>query len=326
MAASPVYRVLVTGANGFVGQWLLRALDARFGGNVEILATSRSADVLDGGRRVEPLDVADPAAVTKAISRFQPSHVVNLAGLASPNVAASNPQDALASHFGGVLNLGYAILDHVPSCALLNIGTGMSYGGTAASGDGPLTEDAPLAPLGIYDATKAAGDMAAGALALRGLRSIRFRPFNHSGPGQTTGYAVPRFANQIARIEAGLQNELSAGNRDAQKDFLDVRDVVDAYVLAIEKSQSLEPGVVLNISSGNPVGIQSLLDRLLAMSTCKTIAVVDNPEFMKPDAIPYLAGDSTRARQLLGWKPSRTVDQMLADVLDDCRRRVREGA
>lgn len=325
MAASPAYRVLVTGANGFVGQWLLRALEARFGGSVEILATSRSADILDGGRQVEALDVADAEAVTKAVSAFQPTHVVNLAGLASPNAAAKNPQDALAVHFGGVLNLGHAILAHVPSCVLLNVGTGLSYGDTANCGS-PLTEDAPLAPRGIYDATKAAGDMAAGALALQKLRSIRLRPFNHSGPGQTTDYAVPRFANQIARIEAGLQNELSAGNRDAQKDFLDVRDVVDAYVLAIEQSQSLEPGVVLNIASGKPVRVQSLLDRLLAMSTRTNIKVVDNPDFMKPDAIPYLAGDPTKARRLLGWQPQRTVDQMLADVLDDCRRRVRQGA
>ena len=130
-----------------------------------------------------------------------------------------------------------------------------------------------LAPMDEYAASKAAADLALGAMTYRGLRCVRFRPFNHSGPGQAEGFVVPDFAAQIARIEPGLaQPVMEVGNFDVERDFLDVRDVADAYVLAVQKAETVKSGAIFNIASGIPrrvghrtgppdhlVGVQPLL-------------------------------------------------------------------
>lgn len=316
-------KVLVTGANGFVGRHLAVALQQRLGERLDLLATSRSADGMSAGVPSAALDITDAVAVDGLIASYRPTHVVNLAGMAAPRAAADNQLAAWQTHFGGVLHLGNAILAHAPQCVLLAVGTGLCYGATAKRGV-PLTEAAPLAPVSPYETTKAAGDLAAGGLSLQGLRVIRLRPFNHTGPGQTTDFVAPDFAMQIARIEAGLQEPLiSVGNLDAERDFLDVRDVADAYVAAIENAAAIAPGTALNIASGQPVRISYVLDRLLAMSTRSDIKVTCNPARMRPAEFPFFVGDSSKARKLLGWWPQLTLDQTLADVLADCRARLK---
>jgi GDP-4-dehydro-6-deoxy-D-mannose reductase len=157
-------------------------------------------------------------------------------------------------------------------------------------------------------------------MALNGLRVIRFRPFNHTGPGQTDQFVVPAFASQIARIEAGLQSPvLRVGNLDAQRDFLDVRDVVDAYVLAVEKSDDLPTGTILNIASGRPRRIRELLDHLLSLSR-RDITVEADPARQRPNDTPVFAGDASRARRMLGWAPRRDIQDTLLEILNACRR------
>lgn len=312
MAVEPAVKILVTGANGFVGRHFIVSAKSRFGERVNLLATSRYAD---DAMPCISLDVTDAAAVAEIIGRYQPTHILNLAGLAAPKSANDNPDLARQVHFDGLLNVGRAIAAHAPACCLIAVGTGLCYGATAKRGI-PLFEDAPLAPLSVYEQTKAAGDLLAGALALDGLHVIRVRPFNHTGPGQTPGFVAPDFALQIARIEAGQQAPLmKVGNLDAERDFLDVRDVADAYVSTIERSSSLETGTVLNIASGVPTKIRSILDGLLKASTRQDIAVAHDPARMRATEIPCFIGDSSAARRRLGWRPRFHLDQTLADLL-----------
>lgn len=314
-------RVLITGATGFVGPYLVEELRRLPGREVAVMPTALAAGEHPLLGPVLQLDVTDMAAVTALIRQTRPTHVVHLAGLAATTAANANEALAWQVHVFGVLNLAHAILEHVPQCVLLNVGSGQVYGATARSGR-PLSETALLAPTNTYEVTKAAGDLAVGGLAGRGLASVRFRPFNHTGPGQTGDFVVPSFAMQIARIEARLQAPIvRVGNLDAERDFLDVRDVVSAYALAIAKSDKIAPGTILNLSSGVPRKIQAILDSLLALSRVRISVEIDSGR-MRPSETPRYVGDATLAKTMLDWSPQIAFDATLGDVLDDCRRRV----
>ena len=311
-------KVLITGANGFVGPHLGVALRHRFGDRVAIHATSREGgdDPVLGA--IEPLDVTDEQAVERTVDRVGPSHIVNLAGLAAIPTAIANTAMAWQVHLFGSLNIANAILRRCPDCVLLSVGSGQVYGASALSGLA-LDETTLLAPTNVYEATKAAGDLALGALTRQGLRCIRFRPFNHTGPGQSEDFAIPSFAMQIARIEAGRQSPvMQVGNLDAERDFLDVRDVTAAYVLAVAKSDELAPGTILNLASGIPRRISDILGRLQALGK-STIKTEQDPARRRPSDTPRFVGSAALARRLLGWAPEHQFEDTLASVLDHCR-------
>lgn len=314
-------RILITGAAGFVGSHLPQALTSACGHDVQIIATSKTAGQHPAYGAIEALDVLDGAAVIQAIKRHAPTHVIHLAGIAAPSAVNANPRLAWDAHLGSALNLAEATLAHAPDCWLLHVGTGMVYGNSAKSGE-PLAEDTLLAPVDGYAASKAAADLALGAMAHHGLKCVRLRPFNHSGPGQTEAFVLPAFAMQIARIEAGLAPPvLQVGNLDAERDFLDVRDVTRAYALAARQVAALEAGAIFNIASGVPKRIGDLLESLLALSRVK-IDVVSDPARMRPSDLPRIIGDAGLVRQKLGWSPLRSFESMVSDVLADWRARV----
>ncbi len=148
------------------------------------------------------------------------------------------------------------------------------------------------------------------------------RPYNQSGPGQTEAFVIPAFAMQIAKIEAGLAPpRIQVGNLDAERDFLDVRDVTDAYARASQQSGTLEPGGIFNIASGIPTRIGDVLQTLLALS-CVKIEIVADPARMRSSDLPRIIGNADRAKEIFGWAPLRSVDTMLSDVLEDCRERI----
>jgi GDP-4-dehydro-6-deoxy-D-mannose reductase len=315
-------RVLITGARGFVALHFAAAVTRLLDGAAEIIATSKSGGEYPPFSRVLTLDVTDEAAVAELIAELRPTHVMNLSGVASTMAAARDPDAAWRVHLQGALNLARAILRSCPMCWLLNVSSGLVYGDSANSGH-PLAEATLLAPIDEYSASKAAADLALGALARRGLRCVRLRPFNHIGPGQSEDFVVGALAMQVARIEAGLTPPLMrVGNLNAQRDFLDVRDVADAYARVVRESERLSSGLILNIASGVPRRISDILDALIAQ--CRVaIAVEHDPGRMRPNDLPVIVGDSCRARKLLDWAPCYDFEQTLIDILDDCRRLAR---
>jgi GDP-4-dehydro-6-deoxy-D-mannose reductase len=220
----------------------------------------------------------------------------------------------------GTLNVAEAIRDLAPSCRLVFISSADIYGASFRAGVA-LDEEALPAPLNTYGATKAAADLALGAMAAEGLGVLRLRPFNHTGPGQSADFVVPAFARQIARIEAGLAPPvLKVGALTPERDFLDVRDVARAYALAL--ARDLPTGTVLNLAAGTPRRIGDVLEALLALAKVK-VEVAEDPARLRPADIPRAIGDAARARALLGWEPVIPWAQTLADVLDDWRIQVR---
>jgi GDP-4-dehydro-6-deoxy-D-mannose reductase len=313
-------RVIITGATGFVGLHLIPELVRVLGKDAAILPTARQAGYLPGPGEVAPLDVTDEDAVDRAVGDLAPTHVIHLAAVSSPLQANADTRAAWTINTFGTLNVAHAIIRRAPRCWLIFAGSGLVYADTAKSGQ-LLDEAAVLAPNNDYSVTNAAADLALGALTGRGLKSIRLRLFNHTGPGQTEAFVVPSFAAQIARIEVGLQPPLiRVGNLDAARDFLDVRDVTRAYALAILRSAELDPGLVLNIASGTPRTIRSVLDELLALSPAPITVELDQSR-MRPSDTPVFVGSAEAARRRLGWAPRHSFSATLSEVLTYWRRR-----
>ena len=313
-------RVLVTGALGFVGPYLVEALRRSYENNIEIIATAKKAGQHAMLGPVRAIDVTDRAAVEDAIVGSNPTHVMHLAGIAAPTAVNADPDEAWRVHLQGTLNLARVILKRAPDCWLINVGSALVYGESAKAGRA-LDENALLAPLDEYSASKAAADLALGPLIRSGLKCIRLRPFNHTGPGQSEAFVVPAFAMQIARIEAQLApSVIRVGNLDAQRDFLDVRDVANAYALVMKNLERLESGTVINIASGIPRRISDILASLIARSRVE-ISVEQDPMRQRPGDLLILLGDASRARRLLHWRPEYSFEDTLTALLNDCRAR-----
>ena len=267
--------ILVTGAGGFVGQHLVGALETAFPGG-RLIPTG-----LAGHDR---LDITDKAALAAMFGVQRPDFCIHLAAISAIGAAGADPAQSWGINCQGTINVGRAILEHSPAARLVFISTAEVYGASFKPGL-PVTEAAPLAPMNTYAATKAAAEMGLCALAASGLRVIRLRPFNHTGPGQREDFVVPAFAGQIARIEAGLSApEMLVGNLDSERDFLDIADVCAAYIALIRKFDELPNNLALNISTGQTIRIGAILEKLLAL-TGETITIRQDPARLRPSEI-----------------------------------------
>jgi nucleoside-diphosphate-sugar epimerase len=305
MATAP-RRILITGAAGFVGRHLTVALASGFP---------------DATLFTREFNIADASDVNKAVAEAMPEVCVHLAAISSNAMAAPDETRAWTVNLHGTLQLAHAILQHTPDCQLLFVSSADAYGASFRSGS-KLNESAPLAPLNLYAATKAAADLALGAMAEQGLRVVRLRPFNHTGPGQSSGLVVAAFARQVARIEAGLQPPvIEVGNLEPRRDFLDVRDVCKAYVACVVQRESIAPGTIFNLASGEARRIGDVLDALLTTAAVKAEIRVD-PKRTRTTDVKLAWCDAAQARDALGWVTSTPWQRTLSDVLDDWRRRI----
>jgi GDP-4-dehydro-6-deoxy-D-mannose reductase len=314
-------RILLTGATGFVGPRLLQAIKEKF----------PSAEVLSWARHCEKapeclshhIDICSMGEVSASVKSFAPTHVVHLAAQSHVPTSFKDPLGTWNVNVMGSLHLFEALRIHTPAAAVVYVSSSEVYGRTFQSG-APMDESAQFQPQNPYAASKAATDIMAGQYAEQGMKILRFRPFNHIGPGQSHDFAASAFAEQIARIEAGLQTPiLHVGNLEAQRDFLDVDDVIRAYTLALEKIQDLPTGLAMNLCSGQPRKIREILDLLLAQTDCVIQEEID-PSRMRPSDTPCAIGLAQKAQQYLGWSPRIPLQQTLANLLDDWRKRIRE--
>ena len=321
----PPARILLTGAGGFVGRHLLPALRAAFPDAVLVAATRGAGEGrLPGADEALQLDLDDAASVPDAVAAARPDAVLHLAARADVGSSFRDPMASWRTNLTGTVALAEAVLRVAPAAPFLLASSGEVYGLAFRAGT-PVAEDTAPNPANPYAASKAAADLAVGEMALRGLRAIRLRPFTHTGAGQTDGFVVAAFAHQIARIEAGQQPAvLRTGALDRWRDFLDVRDVCAAYVAALDRAESLTPGIALNICSGAPRRIGDLLDSLLRLSGVDA-RVEQEAARLRPTDVERVLGDGTRARATLGWAPVIPWEETLAGVLADWRVRVAAG-
>ena len=299
-------RILVTGSGGFVGGHLLPVLRQMFR-DAEVSGTTS--------------DVTDAGAVESEVATVRPDALVHLAAIAAIPAARQDPGQAWRVNLHGTLNVARAVQTAAPGCVLLFASTSDLYGSSFQAGV-PVAEDAVLAPLNTYGATKAAADLALGAMAAEGLRVIRVRPFNHTGPGQSASFVVAAFARQVARVAAGLQPPvLDVGALEPVRDMLDVRDVCAAYALCLRHADVLAPGTVLNVASGEPRRVGDVLADLMAVGGIEAEVRTDAGK-LRPTDIARAVGDARLARRVLGWSPSVPWATTLQDVLADWHERV----
>lgn len=320
--------VLITGANGFVGRHLISALLAA--GEKRVVAavhpdtlarlvpdTQPAAgwDGTDAGGRVEvvPFDLSDPFAVEPLVKVIRPRAVYHLAARASG--ADSDRQAVFDVNVSGTRHLLEAAAHLNPFPRVLAISTGYVYGNTDPAR--PAREEDPVGPLWKFGAyTDSKIEMETVARANRAYVIVA-RAFTHTGPGQAPQFSLSSFARQLARIEKGLEPPvLHVGNLSASRDLLDVRDVVAAYRLLMERGKC---GEFYNVANGAPITIGEALDRLRAFCSVET-TVEPDPARMRPADIGCSTGDSFLLRDAAGWQPRYTLDETLPALLDYWRK------
>lgn len=300
-------RALVTGALGFAGRHLVEHL----------LAMGDEVATVDH-HGPAPVDVTDAAAIRDAVGAAQPDAVYHLAGWSDAGGSWRDPAAVLRLNGEGTLH----VLEACRTAGVervLTVASAEVYG-TVRPEDLPLTEDAPIRPTSPYAATKVAADaLSLQAFLGHGLGVVRVRPFNHIGPGQAEQFVAAALAARVARAERDGVDTVVVGNLSPRRDLTDVRDVVRAYRLLVERG---EPGEVYNLCTGRDLAVQEIADQLVAMAT-RPLTLVPDPALQRPVDLPVLRGDPSKLRAATGWEPTIPIEQTLADLLDDLRTRVR---
>jgi GDP-4-dehydro-6-deoxy-D-mannose reductase len=299
-------RILVTGANGFVGKHLCRYL-ASVGDEVV---------PCPGPDGPGALDVINTGAVAERIATVQPDGIVHLAGVSSVAWSHANPSQTFLVNCIGTVNVLQGIRNGAPKARLLLVGSGDMYGRIQEGRR--AREDDVLEPLSPYSASKCAGeDVARQFAASYGLQVIRARPFNHIGAGQAEQFVVPSFARQIAStVREHRTGPIEVGDLSPVRDFLHVADVVRAYRTLLEYG---EAGTPYNVCSGEPVAIRKVLDELLRLADFQGEIRTDPARF-RPAEIPWLVGDPSRLRAL-GWEPVRAIQDALTEVIEEAAQK-----
>ncbi len=307
-------RVLVTGARGFAGRHLTAALRAR-GHDVVGADHAAHEDTL-------PVDVTDPLAVRAAFDLARPDAVAHLAAQAFVPASLADPDATFEVNARGtlhVLDAARAVAEEGLRPRVLVVSSADVYGVQPREAY-PLRESAPPLPRNPYAASKVAAEALALAYARSfGVDAVVTRAFNHIGPAQDERFAVAAFATQVARVAAGLERVVRVGNLDASRDFLDVRDVCEAYALLLEGGGGA--GEVYNVCSGKATTMREILRRLIEIAHV-AVEVREDPERMRPADVPVSVGDASKLHEATGWAPRIPLTAALRAVYDDALARV----
>ncbi len=307
-------RVLVTGGNGFAGRHLVAALRAR---GDQVIVASRTRD----GSDVDfPLALHDPDNVRTVVELARPQLIFHLAAVAFVPDATHDPIGAYDINVLGTARLFEAVrtvcTGQKPRCVYVS---SAEVYGERGYGEYPLRETLAPRPATPYAASKLAGEaVALAASNTYGIPTVVTRAFNHIGPGQDERFAVPSFAKGLAEISSGEAPVLLVGNLETKRDFLDVRDVVAAYIALGDDGVD---GEVYNVCSGRAVSIAEILRQLISVAHV-AVEVREDPVLMRPSDNPLSVGDNTKLRTATAWLPRFSLAQSLRDVYAEARDRL----
>jgi GDP-4-dehydro-6-deoxy-D-mannose reductase len=311
-------RVLVTGADGFVGQCLVQRLVET---GYEVTAACRPSDGLGhwvnqrwgGVVRLVPFELTDASGIRAALADPQDA-VVHLAAVASVREARDDPGRAWVVNAAGTARLLDALISlrdlGGADPVVLIVSTAEVYGAGPAR---PRLESDPPRPQSPYAASKVGSEIAAvEAWRRANLRIIVARPFTHTGPGQRPPYVVPAFIERLLAARSGGSGRVPTGNLKPVRDLLDVRDVVEAYVALLGRG---EPGETYNIARGEGITLAQLFQRIAGMLGVDVEPFPD-PSLVRSADIPYLVGDASKLKAATGWSPTITLERTLRDMVD----------
>ncbi|HET9328766.1 MAG TPA: GDP-mannose 4,6-dehydratase [Candidatus Eisenbacteria bacterium] len=309
-------RILITGANGFVGRHLARRI-AEGGDTALGLGIDQAPEDPTPLAAWWTADLVDEAGLRLALSEARPDAIVHLAAQSSGALSLERPVDTYRVNALGTLSLLAAVRATAKEARVLVIGTGEVYGALA---DGTrVAEDAPLHPVSPYGLSKAAADVIAESCApMWDLDVVRVRAFGHFGPGQREHFFVPSVARQIAEIESsGGEPVLRVGNLDVTRDLTDVRDVVEAYLALLERGRS---GAAYNVCRGQGIRLADLV-AALGERARRPIRIEVDPARVRPADLRYLVGDPSAILRDTGWKATIPLAKTLDEVLEEWRGR-----
>lgn len=297
-------RAFVTGGKGFVGTWLASHLQDE---GDQVVVVDREIDVTDG------------AAVAGALADSAPDAVYHLAALTHVGRSWGDPEDVFRVNALGTLH----VLEGARACrpeppVVLLVSSAEVYGALEEA-ELPATEDLSLRPVTPYAASKVSAEfLGLQAHLAHDLPVVRVRPFNHIGPGQGPDFVVPSLAQRIVEGRRQGLSTLPVGNMSARRDVTDVRDVVRAYRLLVERGV---PGEVYNVCSGAATSVSELARRMLDLAGAE-LELVPDPGLVRPVDVPVVCGDPAKLHEATGWRPRFSLDRTLGDVLAEWEQRV----
>ncbi|SVA72957.1 uncharacterized protein METZ01_LOCUS125811 [marine metagenome] len=316
-------KILITGVTGFVGSHLAEyclSLDQQ----VEVIGTCRwrsrreNIEHLEDAINLYECDLRDASSVKTLLADIQPERIFHLAAQSYVPSSWNSPGETITTNVIGQLNIFEAMRETNSTASIQIAGSSEEYG-LVHPEEAPITEENPLRPLSPYAVSKVAQDMLAYQyFQSYGLRVVRTRAFNHTGPRRGDVFVTSNFAKQIAEIEAGQRPPvIHVGDLNPKRDFTDVRDIVRAYWLSLEHCNL---GEVYNVASGKAYRIKEVLEILLDNSG-QDIEVVEDPERLRPSDVPLLLGDNSRFCKATGWAPEIPFEETAKDLLDYWRER-----
>lgn len=316
--------VLITGITGFVGSYLAEML-LKEHKKVKVYGTMRWRSRLENIEKIKKhvhlieCDLKDATSVNKMIDEVKPSKIFHLAAQSFVPTSWHAPTDTMTTNVISQINIFEAVKMY-GNCTKIQIAGSSEEYGMVYPDEVPIKEENPLRPLSPYGVSKVAQDL----LGYQYFNSykipiVRTRAFNHTGPKRGDVFVESNFAKQVAEIEKGYQEPIiKVGNLDAKRDFTDVRDIVRAYWLSLEKGT---PGEVYNICYGKAYTIREVLNMLLGLSK-KKIKVEVDPARLRPSDVEILLGDYSKFHKKTGWEPEIPFEKTLKDILDYWRKKI----
>mgnify|MGYP001246101322 FL=1 len=316
-------KILITGVTGFVGSHLAEyclSLDQQ----VEVIGTCRwrsrreNIEHFEDAINLYECDLRDASSVKTLLADIQPERIFHLAAQSYVPSSWNSPGETITTNVIGQLNIFEAMRETNSTASIQIAGSSEEYG-LVHPEEAPITEKNPLRPLSPYAVSKVAQDMLAYQyFQSYGLKVVRTRAFNHTGPRRGDVFVTSNFAKQIAEIEAGQRPPvIHVGDLNPKRDFTDVRDIVRAYWLSLEHCSL---GEVYNVASGKAYRIKEVL-KILLDNSGQDIEVVEDPERLRPSDVPLLLGDNSRFCKATGWLPEIPFEQTAKDLLDYWRER-----
>lgn len=312
-------KAFITGANGFVGKYLIEKL---YNENYEVHGTTLSGDLYDDPRvEMHYLDLTDAMSTNILISQIKPDEIYHLASQSSVRLSWDKPQLTTEVNIIGTINLLEAIKNNCKEARVLLIGSSEEYGSTFKNNKQP-SEDEKCSPENMYAITKYTQNMI-GKMYVKAynLNIIMTRSFNHFGPKQSPQFVISDFCKQVAEIEIlGNKPTIYVGNLNSSRDFLDVRDVVNAYFELLKNGLN---GEIYNVGSGNSYKIADLLNKIIQYSDVSINIEIDENKF-RPIEIEETVADISKLKRDTNWVQQYEVDITILNTLNFWRDKIRE--
>ncbi|MFC2166269.1 GDP-mannose 4,6-dehydratase, partial [Acidobacteriota bacterium] len=262
------------------------------------------------------LDIRKETDLSALVATIQPEWVFHLAAISNVKHSWEKREETLETNLTGTFNLFEALRKHAPQARVLYVSSSDVYG-VVSPATKALDEQHAVDPVNPYALTKIGGEILCRFYSqIEDLDIVIARPFSHTGPGQSPDFVCSDWAFQIAQIEKEHKKpQIKVGNIDVKRDFLDVRDVVNAYILLMKKG---EKGEIYNISSGNAISLREILTILLSFST-EVIEIEVDPKRKRKIDIPLLVGDCQKFKRITSWEPNIPLSQSLHELLEHWR-------